>query len=96
MINIFKDQEFNEAREVLLALKKAVRQNAKRKKPQAARELPVDEEDHFFSRGEFGDSNPKVLRRAVWSPTKNVKCFEQVSDIPSPFFPMQIYALTSI
>lgn len=60
-------QEFYKAREVLSAKKKeVVRQNAKRNKPQAARELTADEEDQLFRHGEFGDSNPKALQRTVW------------------------------
>ena len=47
-INLFKDQAFNKAREVLSAKKKeVVRENAKGNRPQAARE---EEEDNFLSR----------------------------------------------
>jgi hypothetical protein len=66
-INVFKDQEFNKAREVLSAKKKeVVRENAKGNRLQAARELTVDEEDQLFRLGEFGDSNPEALQRTVW------------------------------
>jgi hypothetical protein len=66
-INVFRDQEFNKAREVLSAKRKeVVRENAKGNRPQAARELTVDEEDQLFRLGEFGDGNPEALQRTVW------------------------------
>ena len=66
-INIFKDQAFNKAREVLSAKRKeVVRENAKGNQPQAARELTEGVEDKLFRLGEFGTSNPEALQRTVW------------------------------
>lgn len=66
-INVFKDQAFNKAREVLSAKRKeVVRENAKGNRPQAARELTEEEEDKHFRLGEFGASNPEALQRTVW------------------------------
>ena len=66
-INVFKDQAFNKAREVLSAKRKVVvRENAKGNRPQAARELTEEEEDKLFRLGEFGDNNPEALQRTVW------------------------------
>lgn len=67
LINIYKDQAFNKAREVLSAKRKeVVRENAKGNRPQAARELTADEEDELFRIGEFGYGNPEALQRTVW------------------------------
>ncbi len=66
-INVFKDQAFNKAREVLCAKRKVVvRENAKGNQPQAARELTEEEEDKLFRLGEFGDNDPEALQRTVW------------------------------
>ena len=66
-MNIFKDQAFNKAREVLSAKRKeVVREHAKGNRPQAARELTEAEEDELFRVGEFGSANPETLQRTVW------------------------------
>ena len=63
-INVFKDQAFNKAREVLSAKnKEVVRENAKWNRPQAARELTDEEEHKLFHLGEFGAGNPEALQR---------------------------------
>ena len=65
-LNLFLDQEFLKAREVLLARKtELVQQHAKGNRPQAARELTMAEED-LFETGLFGNQEPEVLQKPVW------------------------------
>ena len=65
--NILKDQEFAKSREVLTATKRdLVVNNAKRNRPQVARELTKGEEDLLFQTGQFGEDDPEVLQRTVW------------------------------
>ena len=66
-MNIFKDQAFNKAREMLSAKRKeVVREKAKGNRPQAARELTEADEDELCRVGEFGSANPEALQRTVW------------------------------
>ncbi|KAK3728340.1 hypothetical protein QZH41_002174 [Actinostola sp. cb2023] len=66
-LNLFKDQEFNKSREVLVAKKRQlVEIHAKGNRPQAARIMTEAEEDLLFEKGQFGDHNPEVLQRTIW------------------------------
>ena len=70
-LNIFKDQEFQKSRKVLLSKKKQlVAEQVKGNRPQAARELTDAEEDLLFRSGKFGDKNPKAVQGTVLISTK--------------------------
>ena len=66
-VNILKDKDFEKSRNVLAAKRKSlIHEQGKDSKPQAATALEDEEEDNLFEIGEFGDSNPVSLQRAVW------------------------------
>ena len=66
-LNILKDREFVNSREVLLSKKKQlVFEEAKGNHSHAAKELSSAEEDLLFRSGEFCDENPEALQRTVW------------------------------
>ena len=66
-VNILKDKDFEKSRKVLAAKRKSlIHEHGKGNKLQAATALKDEEEDALFEIGEFGDSNPVLLQRAVW------------------------------
>ncbi|KAK3755461.1 hypothetical protein QZH41_020515 [Actinostola sp. cb2023] len=66
-LNLFKDQEFNKSREVLVAKKRQlVEIHAKGNRPQAARIMTEAEEDLLFEKGQFGDHNLEVHQQIIY------------------------------
>ncbi|XP_078361481.1 uncharacterized protein KIAA1958-like [Oculina patagonica] len=64
--NIFEDETFSRCRQVLAAKRKSLVQSGRCNKPNAARELTVEEQDKLFESGQFGDHDPLVLQRTLW------------------------------
>ncbi|KAL9988017.1 hypothetical protein ACROYT_G002414 [Oculina patagonica] len=53
-------------KDILAVKRKSLVQSGRGNKPNAARELTVEEQDNLFESGQFGDHDPLVLQRTLW------------------------------
>ena len=64
--SLSKDRQFHQSKLVLEGKAKLLRQEGKRKRPNAAKALSSTEEDMLWESEKLGDHSPRVLSQTMW------------------------------
>ena len=64
--SIIQDREFYNLKQILEGKARQLRENGRRKRPNAAKPLTLQEEEMLWEKGKLGNSSPQALINTMW------------------------------